>query len=100
MENRIYTNLELKSFEYELTPYWETRTLTAGAPVKICNYNLYMKDKKILRWYPDTKDWAIAGDRIKDYMEVQEKIDQLGKLKGRRDYAKKKQSEDFEGETV
>lgn len=94
METKQYSQIELKAFESELAPYYEARTLTDGTNIKIYNYTLYMRDRKIMRYYPDSKDWAIAGDKIKEYMETQDKIHQLSLLRGRREFAQKKQAEE------
>lgn len=96
METKQYSNLELKAFETELLPYWETRTPIKGEPIKICNYTNYMRDRKIMRYYSDSKDWAIAGDKLKEYVETQAKIHQLSLLKGRRNFAKQKEVETIE----
>lgn len=90
---KTYTTTELKAFETELLPYWETRTLTAGVVVKVCNYKNFYKDKKIMVYYPDQRDWGIVEARVRDYQDYEEKIRQLSALKGRRDYAKNKQAE-------
>lgn len=96
METKQYNNTELKAFETELLPYWETRTLTGGHVVKICNYKNYYKDKKIMVYYPEQRDWGIIDMRIKDYQETEDKIMQLSKLKGRREYARTKQTASLE----
>lgn len=95
METKTYSKKELGAFETEIAPFWETRILSDKTTVKICNYTEYMKHHKILRYYPDSKDYAIAGDKIKDYMETQEKIRQLSFLKSRKEFAQKKQAEEY-----
>lgn len=96
METKTYSNIELKAFETELLPYFETRTLAGGYVVKVCNYKNYYKDRKIMVYYPEQRDWGIVDMRIKDYQETEDKITQLSKLKSRRQYAQQKQAESYE----
>lgn len=88
-----FTNVELRSFESELLPYLEPRTLHDGTNIKIYNYDTYLKDRKIFVYHSEQKTYAIVDNKITEYQEFHDKLEQLSKLRGRTGFAKKKETE-------
>lgn len=92
---KTYTTTELKAFEHELAIYLEEKTLRDGTKIKTYNYDNYLKDKGIFVYYSEQKTYAIREDKIKVYQDFQDKVDQLSRLRGRREYAQKKEAEEL-----
>lgn len=90
-----YTNPQLRELERELLPFLETRTLSTKEVVKVYNFNAFYQSKGIMKYHPESKDWAIYEHKLKEFDELEDKIAQLSKLRSKTAYAKQKEAEEF-----
>lgn len=93
MNTKEYTHADLRSLESELQPYWESKVLRDGTKIQVINYDKFYVDKGIYRHHPTSKTYGIVESKIRDYENTEEMLRQLGRLKGKREFAKNKQVE-------
>ena len=86
MHKPTYTKEELKAFELEMGKY--------KLPKGFYDENQYLKDKGAL----SSRGAIIMGELPLLYEVLRDKLNQLYKLQGRREYAIKKQAESLDNE--
>ncbi len=84
--------LDLREFEKQTLPFYEHKTLRDGFKVKSFNFNNFMRAKGAMRY--DGIYWTICALNL--FMELDEKLQQLGKHRGKIAYAKRKEAEELE----
>lgn len=94
--NKTYTNQELREFEKELKPFRVKKTLRDGYKAEYTDFEAYLVHKRVLVIPHGYKSGSVVESRIHEYQELNDKYEQLKKLKRKTEFAKAKEVEQLE----
>lgn len=91
--NKVYDNRELRNFEIELKPFRVKKTLRDGTKVEYIDFDAYLVHKRVMVIPHGYKSGSVVESRIRDYEELNDKYEQLKKLRAKTKFAKEKEAE-------